>query len=94
MKQQYVKKTIQVHSVIVRAVNDNDTITRVNCRLYGRLPMHEHKLIENIEEKLKCPLVSIAEITTENVECAMPIEEFYNASIKNRKQKKETVNNA
>lgn len=94
MKPQYVKKTIQVHSVIVRTVNDNDTITRVNCRLYGRLPKHDYKLIANIEEKLKCPVVSIAEITTENVECAMPIEDFFNASFKKSKTKKETVNNA
>lgn len=94
IKQQYVKKTIKVHSVIVRTVNDNDTITRVNCRLYGRLPKYEHKLIANIEEKLKCPVVSIAEITTENVQCAMPIEDFFNASFKKIENTKETVNNA
>lgn len=94
MKQQYVKKTIQVHSVIVRTVHDNDTIKRVKCRLYGRLPKHEYKLVANIEEKLKCPVVSIAEITTEIIQCAMPIEDFYNASFKKIESKKETVNNA
>lgn len=94
MKQQYVKKTLQVHSVIVRAVSDNDTIARVNCRLYGRLPKHDYKLIAYIEEKLKCTVVSIAEITTENVQCAMPLEDFYNASFKKIENKKENVNNA
>ena len=94
MKQKYVIKTIKAHSVIARAVNDNDTITRVRCWLYGRLPKHEYKLIEYIEEKLKCPVASIVEIKTENIQCAMPVEDFFNASIKKIENKKETEINA
>ena len=86
-KQQYVTKTVKQHTLIIRTVNDSDTITRVKVHLYGRIPTQEHKLIKMLEETLHCLIASIASIETKEYICAMPIETFFNESTKIEKTK-------
>ena len=86
-KQQFVTKTIKQHTIVVRTINDSDTITRVNVHLYGRIPTDEHKIIKMIEETMHCLIVSIVSIETKEYTCAMPIETFFNESTKIEKTK-------
>lgn len=86
-KQQYVTKTIKQNTIVVRTINDSDTVTRVKVHLYGRIPPEEHKIIKIVEDGLHCLIASIVSIETKEYTCAMPIETFFNESTKIEKNK-------